>query len=58
MSEQKIKVVIGKYIKKTSVLIDPNVSASDNPESGAAARNIIEVGTDKGALLKKHYGKR
>jgi hypothetical protein len=55
--DHKIKVVVGTDIKREAVLINPNISASDNPTTGEQAKNVIAEGQSSTQLLKKYYGK-
>jgi hypothetical protein len=64
MASPTIKVVLGSNIKRESVLIDPNVSASeptfgaDSPQVQAEApTNILAIGENSRSLLKKVYGR-
>lgn len=53
----KIKVVMGTTIKREAVLIDPNISANDNPQTGVQSKNIIERGSSSKEVASKHYGR-
>lgn len=58
MSDSKqIKVVLGTNIKRTSVLINPAISANDNPTTGEEAKNVISSGSSSDEVLSKIYGK-
>lgn len=54
----KIAVVMGKDIKREAVLIDPNISASDNGTTGAQAKNIIATGASSRQAASKIYGRK
>lgn len=54
----KIKVVMGMDIKREAVLIDPSISANDNPQTGAQARNIIARGRSNREAAAQLYGRR
>lgn len=53
----KIKVVLGRNIKREAVLIDPNISAADNAKTGAQAKNVIATGPSSRAAASKIYGR-
>jgi hypothetical protein len=57
--QHKIRVVLGD-IKRTSVLIDPNIPVGIIDADGNEVQNtnIIDEGASTSALMKKHYGKR
>lgn len=57
-SKDSIKVVLGKNVKRTAVLINPNISAADNPTTGEEAKNIIATGSSSKEAASKIYGKR
>jgi hypothetical protein len=53
----KIKVVLGTDVKRESVLIDPNISATDDPTTGLPAKNVIAKGKSSKELANTVYGK-
>lgn len=48
---------MGTDIKREAVLINPNISASDNATTGAQAKNVIATGESSRAAASKIYGK-